>query len=122
VFIRFVVGADGQHHRELTGIITEARLLRDLGELSADESARLEALYNWFNEHLAVPPFSTRSWPRDAVAWFKDDAHGPVRRMWDFVALLEDHGVPVRLPRSSNPGRVLYEDQDQVVVAEWNRL
>ena len=30
-FIRFVVGADDQHHRELTGIVTEVRFLRDDG-------------------------------------------------------------------------------------------
>jgi hypothetical protein len=122
MFIRFVVGSDGEHHQELTGIITEARLLRDAGELSADESARLEALYDWFDAHLAVPPFSTSRWPRDAVAWLRDDAHESVRRMWDLVALLDDHGVHVRLLRSSNPGRVLYEDEDQVVVQEWDRL
>jgi hypothetical protein len=31
MFIRFVVGGDAEHHRSLTGIITEARLLRDKG-------------------------------------------------------------------------------------------
>jgi hypothetical protein len=122
VFIRFVVGADGQHHRELTGIITEARLLHDRGELSTEESAGLEALYDWFNEHIAVPPFTSKGWPRDAVAWFKDDAHEPVRRMWEIAALLEDHDVQVRFLRSSSPGRVLYEDAHQVVVAEWTHL
>lgn len=122
MFIRFVVGSDGEHHRELTGIIAEARLLRDRSGLAAEESARLDALYGWFNEHVAVPAFSTRGWPRDAVAWFKDDAHEPVRRMWEIAALLEDHDVPVRFLRSSNPGRVLYEDSHQLVVAEWNRI
>jgi hypothetical protein len=42
--------------------------------------------------------------------------------MWEIAALLEDHDVPVRFLRSSNPGRVLYEDSHQLVVAEWNRL
>jgi len=40
----------------------------------------------------------------------------------DLVALLEEHGVPVRMLRSSNPGRVVYEDEYQIVVEEWNRL
>jgi hypothetical protein len=122
LFIRFVVGSDGQHHRELTGIVTEARFLRDRGDLSDDEASRLEDAYEWFNDHLPVPPFAASDWPRDVVAWFKDDAHEEVQRMWDIVALLEDHGVQVRLLRSKNPGRVLYEDSRQVVVAEWNQL
>ena len=122
MFVRFVVGSDGEHHRELTGIVTEARFLRDEGRLSAEEDSRLEEAYDWLNEHLPVPPFSTQSWPRDVVAWFRDDAQEAIRRMWDLVALLEDHGRPVRLLRSKNPGRVLYEDDFQVVVAEWKLL
>lgn len=104
MFVRFVVGSDGQHHKELTGILTEARLLRDRGELTAEADVRLAGLYEWFNEHVLVPPFSTGGFPRDAVAWFKDSAREPVTRMWDVVALLRDHGVEVRLLRSANPG------------------
>jgi len=122
VFVRFVVGSDAQHHKELTGIITEARLLRDRGELTTDEDACLTDLYEWFNEHLPVPPFDTQRFPRDAVAWFRDDAGEPITKMWDIVQLLRDHGVEVRLLRSANPGRVVYEDPMQVLVDEWNRL
>jgi hypothetical protein len=110
VFIRFVVGSDGDHHRALTGIITEARLLRDRGELDQAEEARLEASYDWFEDHLPVPPFGVSNWSRDAVAWFKHDAGEPIRRMWDIVSLLRDHDVQVRLLKSVNPGRVVYED------------
>jgi hypothetical protein len=122
VFVRFVVGSDGQHHKELTGIITEARLLRDRGELTTDEDDLLEALYEWFNDHVPVPPLESRRFPRDAVPWFRDDAGKPVAKMWDIVALLQEHGVDVRLLRSANPGRVVYEDRVQVLVDEWNRL
>lgn len=122
VFVRFVVGSDGDHHRELTGIVIEARFLREDGRLSAGEAGLLEEAYTWLNDHLPVPPFSTRSWPRDAVAWFRDDAHDAIGRMWNLVTLLEEHGRPVRLLRSKNPGRVLYEDDFQVVVEEWKHL
>lgn len=122
VFVRFVVGADGQHHKELTGIFTEARFLRERGELTEEEDARLEELYDWFAEQVPVPPFSTGRFPRDAVAWFKDDAGEPLTKMWDIVALLREHGVEIRLLRSANPGRVVYEDRVQVLVEEWNQL
>jgi hypothetical protein len=122
VFVRFVVGSEGQHHKERTGILTEARFLRERGELTAEEDVRLAELYAWFNEHVLVPPFSTGGFPRDAVSWFKDDAGEPVTRMWDVVTLLREHGVEVRLLRSAKPGRVLYEDRVQVLVEEWNRL
>jgi hypothetical protein len=120
VFIRFVVGSDGQNHKELNGILTQARLLRR--ELTTEEDARLAELYEWFDDHLPIPPFSDGRISRDAVAWFKHDADEPVAKMWDVVALLREHGIQVRMLRSANPGRIVYEDQVQVVVEEWNRI
>jgi hypothetical protein len=55
VFVRFVVGSDGQHHKQLTGIFTEARLPRDRGELTHEEEGRLADLYAWFNDNVPVP-------------------------------------------------------------------
>jgi hypothetical protein len=52
------------------------------------------------------------------VTWFKDDAGDAISRMWDLVAILRESGVPVRLLRSTNPGRIAYEDDFQVVVEE----
>jgi hypothetical protein len=122
MLIRFVVGGDGDHHRSLTGIITEARLLRDRGGLDQDRASWLEEALAWFNANLPVPPFSSSNWPRDAVTWFRDDAGEPIKRMWEIASLLKDHGVPVRLLRSSNPGRILYQDSYQIVVEEWKEL
>ncbi len=38
--------------------------------------------------------------------------------MWEIVALLREHGVAVRFLRSKNPGKVLYEDDFQIVVRD----
>jgi hypothetical protein len=119
MFVRFVVGTDAENAAWLTGIITEARLLRDRGELYRYESEHLEILFDWFNEHLPCPPFQDKfrsgEWTRDAVAWFRPDAEGPVGRMWDIVAILREHGVPVRLVTTQRPGKVVYEDAYQIV-------
>ena len=90
--------------------------------LTEEEDSRLEALYEWFADHVPVPPFSSGRLPRDAVAWFRADAVEPIAKMWDIVALLREHGVDVRLLRSANPGRVVYDDRMQVLVEEWNVL
>ena len=122
MFIRFVVGGDGEHQRSLTGIITEARLLRDKGGLDQYQISWLEEAYAWFNANVPVSPFSSSNWPRDAVTWFRDDAGEPIQRMWDIASLLKEHGVPVRMLRSVSPGKVLYEDSYQIVVEEWKQL
>jgi hypothetical protein len=84
MYVRFLVGADNQCFRWLTGVITMARLLRDEGKLKSYEIEWLEQLFDWYNVHL--------------------------------------HDVPVRVVRSKNPGRIVYEDE-YLVVAEslWRK-
>ena len=45
MFVRFVVGTDRENHRWLTGINTEARLLRDRGRLAPYQKACLEDVH-----------------------------------------------------------------------------
>jgi len=122
MFVRFVVGTDRENHRWLTGIITEARLLRNRGQLAPYQSAWLEDAYAWLNVHLPCPPFSTSNWGPEAVSLFKDTAEPSIKTMWEIAVLLEEHGTAVRLLRSKNPGKIVYEDDFQVVVREWKRL
>ena len=122
MFLRFVVGGDDEHHKLLSGLITEARLLRDAGVLTDYECENLENIYEWFNNSLPCPPFETAGWPRDAVSWFKDSAKDPIKKMRELSVLLESHGLLVRTLRSERLGKVLYEDEYQIVVMERERL
>ncbi|MGC3968498.1 MAG: hypothetical protein QM775_14305 [Pirellulales bacterium] len=122
MFVRFVVGEEGEDHRQLTGVVTEARLLREKGVLEPYQEDWLAETYAWLNDNLPCPPFSTSDWPRDVVAWFKDDAGESISKMWGLVSLLREHNSPVRVLRSKNPGKVFYEDEYQIVVEEWRAL
>jgi hypothetical protein len=122
MFLRFVVGGDVEHHRLLTGLVTEARMLRDKGALAPHEMEWLEEIYEWLNANLPCPPFSSSRWSPDAVSWFKDSASEAIKRMRELAILLESHGLLVRTLRSANPGKLLYEDSFQVVVEEWKNL
>jgi hypothetical protein len=118
-FVRFVVGVDSENAFWLDGVITAARLLRDDGELFSHEVQWLEEIYVWFDEHVPCPPFQEKlrngEWTREAVSWFRADATEPIQRMWDIVALLREHGVPVRFLTTERPGRIVYRDRYQVV-------
>lgn len=70
---------------------------------------------------MPVPQFKANNWNRDAVSWSKDDAAG-IDYIWHLVVLLREHGLAERLLRSRNPGKLLYEDDYQVVVREWKKL
>jgi hypothetical protein len=42
--------------------------------------------------------------------------------MWEIASLLNEHGVPIRMLRSANPGKIFYQDSCQIVVEEWKKL
>lgn len=42
--------------------------------------------------------------------------------MRSLAALLVQHDIAVRMLRSQNPGKLLYEDPFQIVVEEWKNL
>ena len=122
MYIRFVVGKDDEDHRWLTGVITEARMLRERGELQPYEIAWLEETFAWLNDNIPCPPFSTDNRLRKGACWFKSNANEAISKIWEIIALLKEHDIPVRMLRSNMPGRCLYEDEFQVVVEERKKL
>ena len=119
MYLRFVEGADSQDIRWLNGVITADRVLRDQDCLDPHQAVTVEATFEWFNAHIPCPPFQEKlksgKWSHDAVAWFRPDAGEAIQRMWDLVAVLKDHGVPVRVLRTASPGLIVYRDDYQVV-------
>jgi hypothetical protein len=119
MFVRFVVGADRENAAWLNGVIGEAQRLDAAGELFRHESKQLSETFDWLNENLPCPPFQEKlrsgDWTREAVCWFKPGAGEPLGRIWDIVAVLREHGTPVRMVTARNPGRIVYEDRFQVV-------
>ena len=53
---------------------------------------------------------------------FKHDAGVFLERMWVLASLLTEHGKPIRMITPRHPGKILYEDEFQVVVDEWNHV
>ncbi|MFG2720624.1 hypothetical protein ACGFW5_20325 [Streptomyces sp. NPDC048416] len=54
-----------------------------------------------------------------ATAWFKSTAVHLIDRVTGYLELLAAHGVTCERVESSDPGRVIYEDHEQVVVVPW---
>ncbi len=101
-------------------MITAARILRDDRVLEQHEIETVESTFEWFNDNIPCPPFqaslASGKWTPHAVAWFRPEAGEAIQRMWQLVAILKEHGVPVRVVRSASPGMIVYRDEFQVVV------
>ena len=118
-YVRFVVGGEDENFHLLDGVFGVAHRLRDAGRLESYESECLNCVFKWFEENMPCPPFRKKlergSWTPDAVSWFRCDAHAMLDRMWDIVALLKEKAVLVRFVATTEPGRIVYSDDFQIV-------
>ena len=121
MYLRFVVDRiHGESGREL-GVFHAVGNLRDWGRLSREEEARHDWIRKWFNENLEKPtrftaakrPFYRKQ--ARAISWFKDSAREHISRVRELVAILEHHGVSVRMLKTDRVGYIVYEDEYQIV-------
>jgi len=121
VYLRFVVAhIDRDSGREL-GVFHVVRNLRDWGRLSRGAEARHDVIRKWFNDNLEKPTRFTAAKPpyyrkqARAISWFKDSAREHISRVRELVAILEHHGISVRMLKTDRVGYIVYEDEYQIV-------
>jgi len=126
MYLRFVIAdIDEDSGREL-GLFHAVGKLRRSGTLLRDEEARHDIIREWFNKHLEKPTRFTASKPpyyrkqSKAISWFKDTAHQHLSHARALVAILENHGVSVRMLKTRRVGYVVYEDEFQIVAEPFS--
>ena len=125
-YVRFVTYDINAHSLTWQGVFHAVTDLKYREELEAYVYDWLDHDLEWLNEHLAVPPCFREQDVDEAVCWFHPRAHEPISRVRSLAAALDEHGVRVRMIRSCDPGRVIYEDRWQIVAAPrppivWHR-
>ncbi|MFC7792735.1 hypothetical protein [Streptomyces cinereoruber] len=104
------------------GVFVLANELAAQGRLTEDQYRFWREGNDWYDAHYTNPShvdpavYDPRVHP-GAVAWFKASARDLIERVDGYLELLAAHGVECRRLESPNPGRILYEDEYQVVVA-----
>jgi hypothetical protein len=120
VYIRFQsprVNSHGIH----VGVFGLVNTLAKQGLLT-DEEERFRRVNNdWYdasytNPSDVDPTVYDREVNPGAVAWFKSSAVHLIERVDGYLKILAAHGVACVRVESDHPGRVVYEDADQVVV------
>lgn len=91
------------------------------GKLTPEQERFRRANNDWYDAAYPTPSKVDSSvydpaMTPGAVAWFKVSAAHLIERVPGYLEILEAHGVECREVRSSDPGRVVYEDDFQVVV------
>ncbi|MGO4145256.1 hypothetical protein AB4Y77_09250 [Paenarthrobacter sp. YAF11_1] len=103
------------------GIFGLANGLAKTGKLCDEDHRWWQTANAWYDAaypdpNLADPTVYDRTINPHAQAWFKTSAAHLLKRIPGYVDLLDRYGVKWEEVRSSDPGRVLYEDDVQVVV------
>jgi len=128
MYLRFVVADIDEDSERALGVFHAVWTLRDAGKLYAHEEDQHDSVRWWFHDNLEKPTRFTASKPpfyrkkNKAISWFKDSATEHLAQVRELVAILETHGVPVRMLKARRVGYVVYEDEYQVVAEPFSDM
>ena len=120
VYIRYQSPMPGPRGVPL-GIFALANGLAWSRHLSDQEYAEWRASNDWYNV-VCPDPSATDPLAYDrernplAAAWFKESATHLLERVTPYLEILGSHGVACVRVEAEDPGRIIYEDDVQVVV------
>ncbi len=126
MYIRFVIKEIHSDSLCEIGVFQASYRLRDESALYEYEETVLAELLKWFEENLETPSKFTNSKPpyyrkkNKAISWFKETATEHINKMRDIIAILENHGVAVRMITTGRPGYIVYEDDHQITAEPFS--
>src|SRR4051812_42786515 len=103
------------------GVFGLVNTLAKQGMLTDDEERFRRANNDWYDANYTNPShvdpmvYDLEVNP-GAVAWFRSSAVHLIERVEGYLRILAAHGVACERVESVRPGRVVYEDPDQIVV------
>lgn len=102
-----------EHEHEPYGVFSYLKEARET--LSAEMRGELDALRDWFVDHLDAPDLLTIE-----RFWFRIEAEEFVDRARRLATILRAAGIPIVERRTSRvPGKVKWEDHNQVAVRTY---
>ncbi|MGW9433216.1 hypothetical protein ACWHA1_35500 [Streptomyces decoyicus] len=123
LYVRFQ-GTRRSPRGHFPGVFGLANHLARQGTLS-DEQYRFWRVGNdWYDANYTNPShIDPTIYDHDlnpgAVAWFKATAVHLIDRVEGYLEILAAHDVACERVESSDPGKIIYEDAEQVVVVPW---
>ncbi|MFI8521081.1 hypothetical protein ACIGEZ_25165 [Streptomyces sp. NPDC085481] len=120
LFVRYQ-GTVRSPRAHFPGVFALANGLAREGRLSEEEFRFWRAANDWYDAAYPDPSATDPTvYDHDlhpgAVAWFKATAAHLLDRVTGYLDLLAAHGVACERIESVDPGRIVYEDEVQVVV------
>ncbi|WP_328907918.1 hypothetical protein OG230_35705 [Streptomyces sp. NBC_00234] len=107
-----------------TGVFGLVNNLAREGRLSDEQESFRRRNNSWYNAAYTDPSTVDPHVYDDeinpgAAAWFKPSAAHLLARLPGYLEILSAHGVDCQALRSADPGRIIYEDDVQIVVVPY---
>jgi hypothetical protein len=131
-YVRFVCLQTVERQRNRLGVFQAIRIARE-SDVAEDWALReLRVLGDWFNDRLARPKSFASGRERfhkgeyiqegqTGLSWFKPTATDHIARMHRLKTALDACGVHVEVLTTRDPGKVVWEDEHQVVAEPGGR-
>lgn len=116
-YVRFEAALPNRQGR-FPGVFGLVNGLGKDGRLSAEQESFRRAGNDWYDANFTNPSdVDPEVYLRPgARAWFKVTSPHLIDRVTGYLAILDAHAVAWRRLESDDPGLIVYEDADQVVV------
>ncbi|MGW0594770.1 hypothetical protein [Streptosporangium sp. NPDC002607] len=120
LYLRFQSAAPDQDGR-FVGIFGLVNSLARKGGLTVEQERFRRENNDWYDTHFTNPTdvdptIYDHELNPGAAAWFKSSARALIERATGYMDILAAHGIACELVCTTTPGRIIYEDDQQVVV------
>jgi hypothetical protein len=120
LYVRFQ-GTTRSERGHFPGVFALVNGLAREGRLSEEQERFRRTNNDWYDANYANPSDSDptvydHQLNPGAVAWFKVSSAELIKRVDGYLEILAGHGVACERAESSEPGKITYEDENQVVV------
>ncbi|MDX2301457.1 MAG: hypothetical protein NW226_01600 [Microscillaceae bacterium] len=109
---------------EEKGFLNAARYLNEQGILEENQKTKLEQNLSWIEVHLKRRPEFEALDENDILnlpmSWLKESASEHIHKMDEIREILEENDILVEVLQVETPGKILYEDEHQVVAIPFN--
>ena len=125
VYVRFVCYRRVQSQKQRLGLFQAIQEARDSDFAPPWALQQISELNDWFDDNLHVPKkFSFGGWKglgQPGLSWFKPVATEHIRKMHQMKIALDACGVSVDILTTTTPGRIIWQDDNQIVAEPGNR-
>ncbi|MEV4744820.1 hypothetical protein AB0K21_00450 [Streptosporangium sp. NPDC049248] len=120
LYLRFQ-GTTRDRQGRLPGVFGLVNSLASRGKLTAEQERFRRTNNDWYDANFTNPSdidptVYDHALNPGAAAWFKSSAHLLIERVSGYMEILAAHGVGCEVVYSSDPGKIVYEDDHQIVV------